>query len=91
MKFFKHYNNDVCEQILEVEVTKTSTSCVLTDWGEYSTMWFVYLTKRDIQIIKTMPDEQAILYVINLMRKNKVKSKKVAHKTGRYWEDDLPR
>lgn len=91
MKFSKHYNNAVCEQILDVEVTKTSTSCVLTDWGEYSTMQFIYLTKRDIQIIKDKPDEQAILYVLNLMRKNKVKSRKIAHKTGRYWEDDLPR
>ena len=92
MKFTKYYSNSICEQILDIEVTKTSISCVLTDWEEeYSTMWFVHLTKRDVQIIKDKPDEQAILYVLDLMRKNKVKSTKIAHKTGRYWEDDLPR
>lgn len=91
MKFTKYYSNSVCEQILDVEVTKTSTSCVLTDWEEYSIMWFVYLTKRDIQIVRDQPDEQAILFVLNLMKKHKVKYTKIAHKTGRYWEDDLPR
>lgn len=92
MKFSKHYSNAVCEQILDVEVTKTSTSVLLTDWEEqYSTMWFVHLTKRDVQIVKDMPDEQAILFVLNLMKNDKVKYNKIAHKSGRYWEDDLPK
>lgn len=91
MKFSKYYSNPICEQILNVEVTKTSTSCILTDWGKYSTMTYVHLTKRDALNILNMPDEQAILYVIHLIQKNKVKSNRIAHKSGRYWEDDLPR
>lgn len=92
MKFTKSYTNGVTfEQVLDVEVTKTSTSAILTDWDEYSTMTYVHLTKRDALNILNMPDEQAILYVIRLIQKNKVKSNRIAHKTGRYWEDDLPR
>lgn len=89
MRFTKHYSSPVCEQSLDIEVTKTSISCVLTDWGEYSDMYCVHLTKRDVQNIKNLPDEQAILYVLHLMQKHKVKCHKIAHKIGRYWEDDL--
>lgn len=92
MKFTKSYDNGVSfQQVLDVEVTKTSTSCILTDFDEYSTMHYIHLTKRDALNIKELPDEQAILYVIHLMQKNKVKYMKIAHKTGRFWEDDLPR
>lgn len=92
MKFTKSYSNGVSfQQVLDVEVTKTSTSCILTDFDEYSTMHYIHLTKRDVLNIKDMPDKQAILYIIHLMQKHKVKYTKIAHKSGRYWEDDLPR
>lgn len=92
MKFTKSYSNGVTfEQVLEVEVSKTSASCILIDWDEYSTKHYIKLTKRDALNIKILPDEQAILYVIHLMQKHKVKYTKIAHKIGRYWEDDLPR
>lgn len=91
MRFTKYYDGICFEQTLDVEVTKTSAHAIFTDWSEYSTMYTIHLTKRDAYNVLNMPDEQAILYCVHLMQKNKVKYSKIAHKRGRYWEDDLPR
>lgn len=63
---------------------------LLTILDEYSEHFKVYVSKRDINILKDLEPEKALDTLYRWILQGKVHKQKLAHKKGKFWEDDLP-
>lgn len=63
---------------------------LLTVLDEYSEYFKLYLTKRDIGILKNLEPEEALNRVYHMILQGKIHKQLLAHARGKYWEKDLP-
>lgn len=82
------YELEVLELVIDAEGRPYG---LITIHDEYSEQNMIYLSKRDIHLLKDLKPEQALNLVYRWIKEGKVHSRKLAHKRGRYWENDLPK